>query len=78
MDRAYLRSLANDLARKASREELLDLLDNYKTNNAPVEALSAARQELVERYRCCDCGAVAGRECKPDYGCVNGSRRPLC
>lgn len=38
--------------------------------------LAAARAELVGRYPCDDCGAEAGRECRPDYGCADRSRRP--
>lgn len=37
--------------------------------------LAAAREELVRRYPCQDCGAPAGSECLPEYGCHARSRR---
>lgn len=35
----------------------------------------AARNELVRRHACVDCGVAAGRECQPEYGCNNNARR---
>lgn len=37
--------------------------------------LVCLREELVGRYPCQDCGVPAGRDCKPEYGCENRSRR---
>jgi hypothetical protein len=35
-----------------------------------------ARRALVILYPCHDCGAPAGSECRPEYGCANRERRP--
>lgn len=52
--------------------ELLDWRDEVPRSYV----LASARRELVRRYPCNDCGADAGAECRPDYGCQASSRRP--
>lgn len=77
-----LRATSRRSAKLASREELLEVLGgglpHFYRGRAVVFALGAARQELIDRYPCADCGAVEGRECKPDYGCLDSSRKPAC
>lgn len=55
-------------------EQLAAIVDS--TDESPRDR-AAARAALVEKFSCRDCGAKAGSECKPDYGCLNKSRRPL-
>lgn len=38
---------------------------------------TAAARELERRYPCRDCGARAGRPCKPEYGCRPEERSPV-
>lgn len=52
------------------------LVDIIETRSNSAARRAAARRELVRRHPCSDCGAPAGSECKPDYGCVNASRIP--
>lgn len=74
-----LRLQAKRAAKRADRTMLLEILNGgvpqFYTRRAAVFAISAARQELIDRYPCSDCGVPAGRECKPDYGCKHSTRR---
>lgn len=47
------------------------------SHSSDVRLAVAARRVLVALYPCADCGAPAGAECRPEYGCSSADRRPF-
>ena len=79
-ERDEWRRQANAAVDGLSRAMLLVIIDSrlrqWEDACPRAYVLAAARRELVRRYPCRDCGAAAGDECKPEYGCETNSRRP--
>jgi len=69
-DRERARLYARDLVSGSSRETLLYVIEAGKG----IRLAHAAMRELTVRYPCNDCGAKAGRWCKPEYGCAPQNR----
>lgn len=79
--REGLEDEAGEIVRGMSRELLLACLASGLRDWADpritrARLLARIRGELVRRYECHDCGAPAGTECRPEFGCDNSSRRP--
>ena len=61
----------------ADRVALVELAE-AEPGTFPAALAGAALLELRNRYSCSDCGAGAGKMCKPEYGCYEPrSREPL-
>ena len=52
-----------------------ELVQRRILDEATAMILTPRRAGLVASAGCVDCGVQAGEECRPDYGCTDGSRR---
>lgn len=79
MNKRQLRAQAKRAAKLADRQALIDIANGgapaFYSREAAIFAQTAAKQELIDRYPCIDCGVPAGTWCRPDYGCLVSSRR---
>lgn len=66
--------LAQKIERLEARRTFTLDADERELIREIAQARAAHRGALVYHYGCSDCGAPAGRECFPDYGCTDAKR----